>query len=130
MLAIVKAVRKLCPYLLGRPFTIRTDQKSLKFLLEHRITTPAQARWLPKLLGYEYGIEYKRGQDNQGADALSRVVEFHFLGISLPQVNWWGTLQQEVGQDSFYDCLSNSTSSKVDQFLQMMGFGFRVAEFT
>jgi hypothetical protein len=76
MLAIIKVVQKWRPYLLGRSFIVRTDQKSLKYLLEQRITTPAQTRWLPKLLGYDYQIEYKRGLENQGADSLSRVVEF------------------------------------------------------
>jgi hypothetical protein len=76
MLAIVKAVKKWHPYLLGKTFTVRTDQKSLKYLLEQRITTPTQTRWLLKLLGYDYKIEYKRGLENQGADSLSRVVEF------------------------------------------------------
>ena len=64
MLAIVKAIRKWHPYLIGKPFTVRTDQKSLKYFLEQRITTPAQARWLPKLLGYDYKIEYKKGAEN------------------------------------------------------------------
>ncbi|RVW26324.1 Transposon Tf2-12 polyprotein [Vitis vinifera] len=57
MLAIVKAIKLWRPYLLGKPFTVRTNQKSLKYLLEQRITTPAQTRWLPKLLGYDYEIE-------------------------------------------------------------------------
>ena len=39
MLAIVKSIRKWHLYLLGKPFTLRTDQKSLKYLLEQRITT-------------------------------------------------------------------------------------------
>ncbi|KAA8525965.1 hypothetical protein F0562_007935 [Nyssa sinensis] len=72
MLAVVKAVRKWRPYLLGKPFTVRTDHQSLKYLLEQRITTPAQSRWIPKLLGYDYIIEYKRGSENQAADSLSR----------------------------------------------------------
>ena len=105
MLAIVKAIRKWGPYLLGRPFTVKTNQKSLKFFLEQRITTPAQARWLPKLLGYDYTIEYKRGQENQGADAFSHKAEINFFAVSLPQANWWKTLQTEIQQDSFYICI-------------------------
>ncbi|GKD88374.1 transposon ty3-I gag-pol polyprotein, partial [Tanacetum coccineum] len=30
-------------------------------------------KWLPKLLGYDYEIEYKKGSDNIAADALLRV---------------------------------------------------------
>ena len=40
ILAIVKEIKKWRPYLLRKPFTVRTDQKSLKYLLEQRITTP------------------------------------------------------------------------------------------
>ncbi|RVW69998.1 Retrovirus-related Pol polyprotein from transposon 17.6 [Vitis vinifera] len=84
MLAIVKAIKLWRPYLLGKPFTVRTNQKSLKYLLEQRITTPAQTRWLPKLLGYDYEIEYKRGPENQGGHfgfhkTLSRIKQSFFL---------------------------------------------------
>lgn len=75
MLAVVKAVGKWRPYLLGNSFIVRTDHRSLKYLLEHQITTPAQARWLPKLMGYDYKIEYKQGVENQAADSLSRTAE-------------------------------------------------------
>ena len=84
MLSIVKAIQKWRPYLFGRPFIVRTDHRSLKYLLEQRISTPAQTRWLPKLLGYDYVIEYKKGLENQGVDALSGKSEFKFLAISLP----------------------------------------------
>ena len=84
MLGIVNAIRKWRPYLLSRPFTVKTYHKSLKFLMEQRITSPAQARLLPKLLRYDYVIEYKRGPENRGADALSCVVQCNFLAISLP----------------------------------------------
>ncbi|KAH9779621.1 hypothetical protein KPL71_007762 [Citrus sinensis] len=126
MLAIVKAIRKWRPYLIGKPFTVRTDQKSLKYFLEQRITTPAQARWLPKLLGYDYKIEYKKGAENQGADSLSRVVEFQFLSISISHAEWWPTLQEEVHRDSFYkDLLEKSPPQSRHQLYQRDGVWFK-----
>ncbi|GJS31027.1 transposon ty3-I gag-pol polyprotein [Tanacetum coccineum] len=41
--------------------------------VDQRITTPFQSKWLPKLLGFDYEIEYKQGKDNVVADALSRI---------------------------------------------------------
>ncbi|GJY84780.1 ty3-gypsy retrotransposon protein, partial [Tanacetum coccineum] len=40
--------------------------------MEQRLTTPFQTKWLPKLLGYDYEIIYKKGSDNIVIDALSR----------------------------------------------------------
>nr|GEY27471.1 Ty3/gypsy retrotransposon protein [Tanacetum cinerariifolium] len=40
-----------------------TYEKEMLALVKSRITTPAQARWLPKLLGYDYKIEYKKGNE-------------------------------------------------------------------
>ncbi|RVW64852.1 Transposon Ty3-I Gag-Pol polyprotein [Vitis vinifera] len=72
MLAIIVAIQTWRPYLLGRRFTIQTDQRSLKYLLEQRIITPEQQKWMSKLVGYDYEIVYKPGKTNQAADALSR----------------------------------------------------------
>ena len=44
LLSLVKAVHKWRPYLLGRSFKVKTDQQSLKFLLEYKIGTAAQQR--------------------------------------------------------------------------------------
>ena len=75
LLALVTAVHRWRPYLLGRPFIIKTDQQSLKYILEQRIATPAQQKWLAKLLGYLFVVEYKKGCDNKVADALSRKMD-------------------------------------------------------
>ena len=50
LLALVTTVKKRRPYLVGRPFVIKTDQQSLKLLLEQRIGTPTQQKWFTKLL--------------------------------------------------------------------------------
>lgn len=72
-MAVVLAIDKWRPYLIGRRFKIRTDHVSLKYLMEQRIITPSQQKWLSKLLGYDFEMEYKSGGENIVADALSRM---------------------------------------------------------
>jgi hypothetical protein len=74
LLALVMAVRKWRHYLLGQSFRIRIDQQALKPLLEQRVGTPAQQKWVTKLLGFDFQVEYKCGRENKAADALSRVI--------------------------------------------------------
>lgn len=75
MFAIILAVAKWRPYLLGSRFLIRTDHISLKHMIEQRIHMVAQQKWLLKLLGYDFAIEYKVGASNKVVDALSRKEE-------------------------------------------------------
>ena len=69
---MVVAVKKWRPYLLERLFVIKTEHHSLKYLLEQRVGTPAQQKWISKLLGYAFIVEYKQGKKNVVFDALSR----------------------------------------------------------
>ncbi|XP_072966908.1 uncharacterized protein [Typha angustifolia] len=46
MLAIIHAITKWRPYLIGRRFMIRTNQRSLPYFLVQCIHIPAQQRWL------------------------------------------------------------------------------------
>ncbi|GJT10314.1 ty3-gypsy retrotransposon protein [Tanacetum coccineum] len=73
-LAVIQALDKWRGYLLDRHFIIKTDHFSLKYLMDQRFTTPAQMKWLPKLLGFDYDIMYKKGAENAEACALSRLI--------------------------------------------------------
>lgn len=80
LLALVTVVHKWRPYLLGRLFVIKTDQQSLKYILEQRVATLAQQKWLAKLLSYLFVVEYKKGCENRVADALSKRVDDDLVG--------------------------------------------------
>jgi len=71
LLALVMAIRKWRHYLLGHTFKVRTDQQALKYLLEQMIGTLGQQKWVSKLLGFDFTVEYKKGRENRAVDALS-----------------------------------------------------------
>ncbi|GKA52116.1 transposon ty3-G gag-pol polyprotein [Tanacetum coccineum] len=71
--AVLMDLDKWRDHLLDRHFKIKTDDLSLKYLLNQRLTTSFQTKWLPKLLGFDYEISYNKGTKNIVADALSRI---------------------------------------------------------
>ncbi|KAJ4780691.1 polyprotein [Rhynchospora pubera] len=106
MYAIQSAVSKWRQYLLGRPFVIRTDHRSLHHLLTQTIQTPEQQQFLSKLVGYDFSIVYKAGTSDAAADALSRVHETDnhlsneaLMALSKPVCLDLGNLQMELLQD-------------------------------
>ncbi|KAL4319444.1 hypothetical protein GQ457_18G018050 [Hibiscus cannabinus] len=85
MMAVLMAVKKWSPYLIGRHFKIKTDHQSLKFLAENQAITPSQQKWVVKMMGYDYEVQYRKGINNIVADVLSRklaVVECNSLTMS------------------------------------------------
>ena len=71
-MAILMAVDKWRCYLQHNHFMIRTDHKSLLFLLEQKATTKLQQKAVLKLMDLSFTISYKKGITNAAADALSR----------------------------------------------------------
>lgn len=85
---------------MGRQFVVLTDHQSLKHLWTQKITTTAQQRWLFKLMGYDFTVEYRKGKENIVADALSRRTESvgesgKLMTFSLPIHNWLESIRTE-----------------------------------
>jgi hypothetical protein len=91
MMAILHALKKWRPYLIGRHFKVKTDHDSLKYFLEQRLSLEEQQKWVTKVLGYDFEIIYKKGKQNVVAYALSRKdedVEAFLCAISIIQPDW------------------------------------------
>ena len=61
LLAAVKAIRYFHPYLLGKPFILRTDDAALRWLINFRSPEGQIARWLQQLQQYDYHVEHRQG---------------------------------------------------------------------
>lgn len=72
LMAICLAILKWKYYLMGRHFLVRTDQQSLRYILQQREIGGDYQKWVSKLMGYSFDIQFKPGRVNQVADALSR----------------------------------------------------------
>jgi hypothetical protein len=61
-------------------------------LLEQKIGTSFQQKWITKLLGYDFVVENKKGVENRVADALSRKEGWEEDGslalLSIPIAKW------------------------------------------
>ena len=60
-------------YLQYQPFTVWMDKSPLTYVLTTPNLDTIGHRWVAALASFDMNIEYLRGVDNKGADALSRV---------------------------------------------------------
>nr|GFA07651.1 putative reverse transcriptase domain-containing protein [Tanacetum cinerariifolium] len=70
--AVVFALKIWRHYLYGTKYTVFTDHKSLKHILNQKDLNMRQRRWLELLSDYDCEICYHPGKANVVADALSR----------------------------------------------------------
>ena len=72
MLAILHALKKWQPYLMGRQFKVKLDHDSLEYFLEQILCLEEKKKWVTNMLGYDFDIICKKGKKKFVADALSR----------------------------------------------------------
>ena len=73
-LAIKLGVQHFRVYLLGKPFVIQTDHRSLEWLDRLKDNNSRLTRWSLSLQPFQFRVEYRSGKSNCNADALSRFV--------------------------------------------------------
>ena len=71
-LGIIWGFEKFRKYLYEVQFLLKTDHKPLSYLKTAKVLNPRIMRWAMKLQPYRFRIIAIRGQDNLGADFLSR----------------------------------------------------------
>ena len=86
-MAVVFAVQKWRHYLLPKKFIIRTDHRSLTYILEQILSTAFQQKWLVKLMEFDFNIEYKEGRENVATDALSRLDSPKIMALQVHQLD-------------------------------------------
>ena len=72
--AFIFALRKFCPYLLGRRFTWHTDHKGLQWLRNTRDPRGHYAHWLEESEEFDFVIKHRPGVTNIHADAWCSLV--------------------------------------------------------
>lgn len=73
LLAVIRALKKWRMDLLGSPFFIYTDHKTLENFNTQKDLLRRQARWMELMSQYDAKIVYLKGDDNCVADVLSRL---------------------------------------------------------
>ena len=74
LLAIIWAVERAAPFILGRSFVVQTDHRALKYLFVLANKSPRLARALDRLSQFNFEVEYIPGEKNILADEMSRPV--------------------------------------------------------
>ena len=74
LLAVVFALDKFRPYLLGSKIIVHSDHAALKYLLSKKDAKPRLIRWILLLQEFDIEIRDKKGSDNVVADHLSRLI--------------------------------------------------------
>ena len=97
-LAILEALKKWRHYVVGNELHIKTDQKSLKFITEQKVSEGIQHKLLLKLLEFNYKIDYKKGNTNKAADALSRKGST-LMATTIITPTWIESVEKSYEQD-------------------------------
>ena len=99
MTAIVHCLRTWRHYLLGSHFIVKIDNVATSYFQTQKKISPKQARWQNFLAKFDYTLEYKLGNANHVANALSRKAELLASMTSQPQGDIMDLLREGLQHD-------------------------------
>ena len=110
-LALIMAVDKWRHYLERGEFIIQTDHKSLAYLKDQNLHSDMQRKAMTRMMGLNFRIVYKKGKENQAADALSRVGHLMAIqAVSTVQPTWVQEVLNSYATDSHAQTLIQKLS--------------------
>lgn len=106
-LAVVWGIQKMRMYLEGYRFLVITDHQSLKWLKNIQSPAGRIARWNLYLQQFDFEIQYRKGNQNVLADALSRSPLYTEAGDDADEEictmmgpdPWYPTLKEKIQQE-------------------------------
>ena len=88
--AIVESLREWRPFLLGKHFTVITDQKAISYMyntkLKSKIKNDKIARWRIELSQFSFDIVYRPGSENAAPDMFTRIASMQ-PGLSVKEIH-------------------------------------------
>lgn len=115
LMAIVFTILRWKNYLMGFKFLVKTDQRSLKFILAQREIGAEYQKWIMKLMGYDFTISYNPGSTNKVTDTLSRqpTPDLTCAAISSITIDWTRS-DMEVSKDNYLSRIKSALEEGTD----------------
>ncbi|KAJ9511114.1 hypothetical protein QJQ45_013190 [Haematococcus lacustris] len=113
LLAAVHALTLWRHYLLGRPFTIETDNCPITHIMTQPHLSARQLRWTQLLAPYSFTLVHKAGKTHIVPDALSRRPDYQLssLSVATPDSAFFATYDHHAPQDPAYQAAFSHTLS-------------------
>ncbi|KAJ9512237.1 hypothetical protein QJQ45_012789 [Haematococcus lacustris] len=113
LLAVVHALTLWRHYLLGRPFTIETDNCPITHIMTQPHLSARQLRWTQLLAPYSFTLVHKAGKTHIVPDALSRRPDYQLSALSVATLDsaFFATYDHHAPQDAAYQAAFSHTLS-------------------